>query len=107
MSQTSIELQSQSPRLKLTKSTDVLPTISRPLTFREVASSHSVDGPGAVAQVEAKRKTILIITAVTLVTGTASMLNGIVTVSLPTLAIDLDLGTDLLFWYNCFHHLHG
>lgn len=55
--------------------------------------------------VNTSHEKVIIITAVTLVTGTASMLNGIVTVGLPTLAVDLDLGPDLLFWYYCSHDL--
>ncbi|KAF2148616.1 integral membrane protein [Myriangium duriaei CBS 260.36] len=57
--------------------------------------SHGLEN---VSRVEDRRKTFLIITSVTLATGTISMVNGIVTVSLPTLATDLELGSDLLFW---------
>lgn len=102
MSQTAVELQHQMPAGRLSSTTTELQsTHSRPLSLRLDTSNQIEDNDQnerSVLQVETKGKTVLIVTAVTLVTGTASMLNGIVTVSLPTLAVDLELGPDLLFW---------
>jgi len=45
-----------------------------------------------------KGKTTVIIASITMVTGVASMLNGLVTVILPTLQKDLDLSQGALLW---------
>ncbi|KZF26937.1 integral membrane protein [Xylona heveae TC161] len=103
MSQTAVEIQLQVPSSQLSKTGELQRTSSRSLSpypddvFNQIRNNDQNE-LGNVYQVKTKGKTVLIITAVTLVTGTASMLNGMITVSLPTLAIDLGIGPDLLFW---------
>lgn len=48
--------------------------------------------------VTSRSGTLIIILSTTLVTGIGSMLNGMVTVSLPQLATDLDLQASLQLW---------
>ena len=51
-----------------------------------------------VEHVVSKSGTMIIILSTTLVTGIGSMLNGLVTVSLPSLAVDLELQKSLQLW---------
>lgn len=43
-------------------------------------------------------KTFIVISSTTVITGISSLLAGVVTVSLPTIAMDLHLGESLLLW---------
>lgn len=43
-------------------------------------------------------KTFIVISSTTVITGISSLLAGVVTVSLPTIAKDLQLGESLLLW---------
>ena len=99
MSQTAIELQplrelatSQRPSLErpsqalLRSKRDVSPA---PLQRISTNESRSVDS---------KSKTAIIITAIAMVTGISTLLNGLVTVILPTLSKDLKLANSLLLW---------
>jgi len=64
-----------------------------------------VDAPRSVeAEPEYLRKgtTIIIFTSITAVTGISSLLSGLVTVALPTIARDLDLPPSLLLWQVTF-----
>lgn len=45
-----------------------------------------------------KGKTFIVITSVTVVTGISSLISGVITVALPTLALDLSIPTGLLLW---------
>lgn len=92
MSQATIELQEAGRLSALPQPPS--PSDAAPILI--VDTEQSIQGPSQ--QAETTSQTVIIITAVTLVTGTASMLNGIITVSLPTVATDLKLSTDLLFW---------
>lgn len=52
----------------------------------------------AVANANASSHSIAIVVSIAAVTGTSSLLNGLVTVILPTLEKDLPLGPALLVW---------
>ena len=100
MSQTSIEL---APSIALT-------ILDRPEAAHLSAESHgiaaAVDGDGrdiqrnvsAATTITSKGRTAVIIASITMVTGIASMLNGLVTVILPTLQQDLALSDSILLW---------
>lgn len=45
-----------------------------------------------------KSTTAIVISSVTLVTGISTLLNGLTTVILPTMAVDLDIPDNLLLW---------
>jgi hypothetical protein len=45
-----------------------------------------------------KGTTAIVIASVTLVTGISTLLNGLTTVILPTMAVDLDIPDNLLLW---------
>jgi hypothetical protein len=46
-----------------------------------------------------KSQTVIVISSVTVITGISSLLAGLVTVGLPTIARDLKIPTALLLWY--------
>ena len=45
-----------------------------------------------------KTQTIIVISSVSVITGIGSMLSGLVTVSIPTIARDINFPQDLLLW---------
>lgn len=47
-----------------------------------------------------KKTTAIVLLTVVCVTMISSMLSGVVAVALPSIARDLDLGPDVLFWYD-------
>src|SRR3954465_15440099 len=49
-----------------------------------------------------KGKTAVVIASVTCITGISSLLAGLVTIALPTIARDLELADNLLLWYAIF-----
>lgn len=102
MSRTSLEIEVLSTISQFPKKKEASSSIARPAAlFGDAINRTGGDSRselGNAAHVEANGKTVLVVAAVTLVTGTSSMLNGLVTVSLPTLAVDLDLATELLLW---------
>jgi hypothetical protein len=53
---------------------------------------------GIQGQETSKGKTFIVISSTTVITGISSLLAGVVTVSLPTIAKDLGLGESLLLW---------
>lgn len=48
-----------------------------------------------------KATTAVVIASVTCITGISTLLAGLVTVGLPTMAKDLSLDPSLLLWYDC------
>lgn len=50
-------------------------------------------------EVPGKGTTAIVLTTVVCITGISSLLAGLVTIALPTMARELGLGTDLLLWY--------
>lgn len=105
MSRTSIELEPLSagplPKptaIHLTKANNTLPASSSQDALVRDDVEDDLSLRRVATTVETTAQTALVITAITLVTATASLLNGLVTVSLPTLAIDLGLGPDVLLW---------
>jgi len=53
-----------------------------------------------VATITSKGRTAAVITSVTLITGISTLLNGLTTVALPTMARDLDIKDNVLLWYS-------
>lgn len=49
--------------------------------------------------VPGKGTTAIVLTTVVCVTAISSLLHGIVTIAIPSMAKDLGLGTELLLWY--------
>ena len=102
MSRTSIELvplKSSSDKIKLPKAAHI-PTTKDGLdgTADDQNDLHRVNTAASSVVVTSKSKTAIIIASITMVTGVASMLNGIVTVILPTLQVDLQLSESILLW---------
>ena len=58
----------------------------------------NVEAPLPDAQVDEKGTTAIIITTITGVTMISSLLNGLVTISLPAMAKDLQISDALLLW---------
>ncbi|PNS14287.1 hypothetical protein CAC42_6800 [Sphaceloma murrayae] len=61
-------------------------------------NSHEEIAAAEVQAVTSKTRSAAIIVSIAMVTGAGSMLNGIVTVVLPTMAKDLGLGPELIIW---------
>lgn len=111
MSHTSIELTPVPPaypstaiaqlgQLPLTK------TISRPgsdqATENHAAAAAAPDDlPARTELVTSKTRTAAVIACITLITSISTLLNGLTTVALPTLARDLGLREGLLLWCVC------
>ncbi|KAK5131170.1 hypothetical protein LTR08_001256 [Meristemomyces frigidus] len=57
--------------------------------------------------VTSKSRTALIITSVTLITGISSLLNGLTTVALPSIAAEFEIPNSLLLWPNSIPALTG
>ncbi|KAL1310951.1 hypothetical protein AAFC00_001174 [Neodothiora populina] len=103
MSRTSIELHSMPTKVdSAPKSVGSLTSLA-PID-RESQARDGDDEQGAAAEaslpapVTSKSGTLIIILSTTLVTGIGSMLNGMVTVSLPQLTIDLEIPGALQLW---------
>jgi hypothetical protein len=102
MSRTSIELSNiaapQAPQAVFTGSNRVAST-RRPSTIvNEVHSSGVTLREREVAATPSKATTAIVIASVTLITGISTLLNGLTTVILPTMAVDLDIPDNLLLW---------
>ena len=94
MSQTSLELETFRAYAPLERPSQALLRSKRdvsPVTVRR-------ESIGQIPTIESKSKTTIIITAIAMVTGISSLLNGLVTVILPTMAKDLNLSKSLLLW---------
>lgn len=107
MSHTQIELTSIQPPDATAKGTSSL---------RRPSSSHASGRPSSIAgfdgnidddplhslertvTVTSKSRTAIIITCVTLITAISTLLNGLTTVALPTMAKELDIPEGLLLW---------
>jgi hypothetical protein len=106
MSLTSIELSDiatpQAPQAVFAKSSRVAST-RRPSTIVNESRSDEASLRGLERTVTntdtSKGTTAIVIASVTLVTGISSLLNGLTTVILPTMAVDLDIPDNLLLWY--------
>ena len=104
MSLTSIELAdiatAQAPQAVFAKSSRVAST-RRPSTIVNESHSDEVSLRGLERTVTntSKGTTAVVIASVTLVTSISSLLNGLTTVILPTMAVDLDIPDNLLLWY--------
>jgi hypothetical protein len=76
------------------------PILSR--TLSTTSSRHQQQLPHGQTGVEgpenSRGKTFIVISSTTVITGISSLLAGVVTVSLPTIAKDLELGESLLLW---------
>ena len=110
MSRTSIELnplahptavharpsQGYPPSIVPSFAPSVAPSVHTIQTFESNDGLSS--GLGEPAEVTSKGRTLVIILSTTLVTGIGSMLNGLVTVTLPQLAVDLGIQDGLLLW---------
>jgi hypothetical protein len=102
MSRTSIELSNiaapQAPQAVFTGSSRVAST-QRPSTIvNEVHSSGVALREREAAATPSKATTAIVIASVTLITGISTLLNGLTTVILPTMAVDLDIPDNLLLW---------
>lgn len=102
MSRVSVELQSISrPEAIAT----AVSSIRRPSTIGAASSELNRDDASlqnlerVVTAVESKTQTAAVISAVTLITGISTLLNGLTTVVLPTMAADLGIPDNLLLWY--------
>jgi hypothetical protein len=92
-SRTSNESDGSLPRRR----SSVLPT--RPEILRQPAAEN-------VSEDEvSKSQTVIVISSVTVITGISSLLAGLVTVGLPTIAKDLSIPPGLVLWYVCDFHL--
>jgi hypothetical protein len=106
MSLTSIELSDiaipQAPQAVFAKASRVGST-RRPSTIVNDSRSDEVSlrGLERTETDTSKGTTAIVIASVTLVTGISSLLNGLTTVILPTMAVDLDIPDNLLLWYCC------
>jgi len=104
MSSTTIELSDiatpQAPQAVFAKSSRVAST-RRPSTIVNEARNSGVS-LRELERIETASKgtTAIVIASVTLVTGISSLLNGLTTVILPTMAVDLDIPDNLLLWYH-------
>lgn len=99
MSRTSVELAEVAPAHLSTPSQTTLASTRR----RSDASSHEVEitTAGSIARVEtsvSKSRTTAIIICITMITSISTLLNGLTTVALPTLASDLGLQPGMLLW---------
>ena len=109
---TEIELQSvpvayQPAILATAKDANVPLAINRPVgsteAVRHDADRNEVSGHADVEQEQnlpeiGKGKTLVVIASVTFITGISSLLSGVVTVALPTIARDLGLSDNLILW---------
>jgi len=92
--------------IELTRVTSRATKVTEPEAAYLASDSHTADENGLVRapsstttrKVTSKAKRAVIIASITLVTGVASMLNGLVTVILPTLQQDLHLSDSILLW---------
>jgi hypothetical protein len=67
--------------------------LSRPQLFRQLTTEN-------VSEDEvSKSQTVIVISSVTVITGISSLLAGLVTVGLPTIARDLSIPPGLVLWY--------
>lgn len=107
MARTSIELSNiatpQAPQAVFAKASRVAST-RRPSTIVNESRSDEVSLRGLERTVTntSKGTTAVVIASVTLVTGISSLLNGLTTVILPTMAADLEIPDNLILWY--FYH---
>jgi len=103
MSQTSIELPRivapQVPQAVFAKA----PSTRRPSTVASQARSDEVTlrGLESTPTTTSKATTAIVIASVTLITGISTLLSGLTTVTLPTMANDLGIPDNLLLWYDC------
>jgi hypothetical protein len=101
MSQTSTELTRiaapQVPQAVLTKT----PSTRRLSTIASNAESDEVTPLGLerTRTTASKATTAIVIASVTFITGISSLLSGLTTVTLPTMAVDLEIPDNLLLWY--------
>jgi len=102
MSRTSIELPRivapQVPQAVFAKT----PSTRRPSTVASDARSDEVTlrGLERTSTTTSKATTAIVIASVTLITGISTLLSGLTTVTLPTMANDLDIPDNLLLWYG-------
>ena len=110
MSRTSTEVQVESISLSSISLPPAIHVEADPAHFNGPAHAETSRGPrdnGERSEATAlprdgdisKAVTAAIITSVTCVTGISSLLSGLVTVSMPTIAEDLALDDSLLLWY--------
>ena len=102
MSRTSIELNQiaapQVPQAVFAKT----PSTRRPSTIASNAQSDEVTLRGlerSPTTTTSKATTAIVIASVTLITGISTLLSGLTTVTLPTMAVDLEIPDNLLLWY--------
>ena len=71
---------------------------SYPTVLPEI-SAEAGEAASHVQKITSKKRSVAIIFSIAMVTGVSSMLNGLVTVILPTLIKDLGMSADLQVWY--------
>ena len=74
-----------------------LSPISGNLTSRDVEDHEHVDSAQQHDNIS-RRRTIIVISSVTIVTAILGFLNGLVTVGIPVIAPDLHLDSSLILW---------
>lgn len=103
MSRTSIELnQIAAPQVPQAVFAQT-PSTRRPSTAASNARSDEVTlrGLERAPTTTSKATTAIVIASVTLITGISTLLSGLTTVTLPTMAVDLEIPDNLLLWYGC------
>lgn len=81
------------------KDTLSIPEDLRPINgVQESFAAEQRDGPG-------KGTTAIVLVTVVCVTMVSSMLSGVMTVTLPTVARELELAPSVLLWYVKVHHI--
>lgn len=73
--------------------------MAKPEAPHITTSTSNEEASVPVAKVEKKATTAIIISTIAGVTMISSLLGGLVTISLPTMARDLDIPEALLLWY--------
>ena len=76
--------------------------VAKPGAPHITTSASNEEASVPVAKVEKKATTAIIISTIAGVTMISSLLSGLVTISLPTMARDLDIPEALLLWYVTF-----
>ena len=69
-----------------------------PTVFADVSAGETGQDVHSISKVSSKKRSYAIILSIAMVTGTSSMLNGLVTVVLPTLIKDLGVKPELQIW---------
>jgi len=99
MSETAIELTRVSSRTVKVNEPEAV-HFATPNTSAEDGLANVHSNVTTTRPAPSKAKTAVIIASITMVTGVASMMNGLVTVVLPTLQKDLHLDQSILLWYG-------